>query len=489
MIAEARQDWRPAEKSRLEPFGRGMVYCALGIALLARGAVGAPGLYLVCTMLGIALALSVAVRQPSRSLKRAAATSLALALSLAAYAAFQATSFAGSPFGHPIWQSANEILGGEGNSISVQPAATASAIFPVMLPFVTFAAVLMLFRSDRAALRLIKVLAAFGVVFAAFGVLQVAVFPRSLLFFEKVYYLESLTGFLVNRNTAGTLLGVASFAVVAWFINISGDVAAAQRAGDLHGASRTRVHLIGAALVLVAVALVLTRSRGAVLAAVAAYLLIVPALLLDSGWLRAFLARFSWGLSRGGQRMLAFGAPLLVVLLVLAVFGSQLLFRASALGTDEARLCVYEATLAAFRDNWLFGTGLATFQDVFPSYRAAGCADPYIIFTRAHSFYLEGLQSLGLPFVPLVVAVYGALAAILLHGYRSRRRYRNVAILGVGAVLLVTIHSALDFSLQIPGMAVYFAAYLGATTVICLNRSDNRAQPSNRSQAQRVTSA
>jgi hypothetical protein len=45
---------------------------------------------------------------------------------------------------------------------------------------------------------------------------------------------------------------------------------------------------------------------------------------------------------------------------------------------------------------------------------------------------------------------------------------RFVPVLGVAALILATLHSMVDFSLQIPGFNVYFAALMASTVTISL---------------------
>ncbi len=137
-------------------------------------------------------------------------------------------------------------------------------------------------------------------------------------------------------------------------------------------------------------------------------------------------------------------------------------------GVDEARLCVYASTLKAIGENWRFGTGFGTFESVFPIYREAGCGSFGSIFLRAHNIYLEGALGLGAVFAPILIGGLAHVIGNLRHGIRRRRRMRLASTLGLGAVALVALHGLVDFSLQIPGMAAYFAAYLAAVTTISL---------------------
>ena len=42
--------------------------------------------------------------------------------------------------------------------------------------------------------------------------------------------------------------------------------------------------------------------------------------------------------------------------------------------------------------------------------------------------------------------------------------------MGLAALILASLHSVVDFSLQIPGLAVYFAAIMAATVTVSLGR-------------------
>jgi hypothetical protein len=53
---------------------------------------------------------------------------------------------------------------------------------------------------------------------------------------------------------------------------------------------------------------------------------------------------------------------------------------------------------------------------------------------------------------------------------------RHYVLLGLAATVLVALHAAVDFSLQIPGFAVFFAAFLSAVVTISLGRNGGEAE-------------
>ena len=124
----------------------------------------------------------------------------------------------------------------------------------------------------------------------------------------------------------------------------------------------------------------------------------------------------------------------------------------------------------AIRDNWKLGTGFGTFRDVFPMYRHAECAGIFGYWDRAHDVYLEGFLGFGILFPIVLVIGVTALVWTLVRGVRLRRSLRHIPIAGLSGLVLTLLHSAVDFSLQIPGFNVYFAAAMAAAVTVSLGR-------------------
>ena len=118
------------------------------------------------------------------------ATSIALLFSL--WTLFQSFSFEGNPLANPIWASAADIIGPIKGSISVEPTNSRVALITTLMPFAMFIAGLLLLETDSLSIRLLGfelTIALFGAVIA---LVQLKLFPTTLLFSEKKYYLEDL---------------------------------------------------------------------------------------------------------------------------------------------------------------------------------------------------------------------------------------------------------------------------------------------------------
>ena len=104
------------------------------------------------------------------------------------------------------------------------------------------------------------------------------------------------------------------------------------------------------------------------------------------------------------------------------------------------------------------GHGYGNFEAAFAQHRDERFGDRV---DMAHNTYIEHLVELG---VPATLLLY--LGPLLLFGYCvrgvfARRRDQLFPLVAVGATVLVALHALVDFSLQIPAVAVTYAALLG----------------------------
>ncbi len=376
-----------------------------------------------------------------------------------------------SPLASPIWSDVAARLGDGSAFISVAPGMTLDALPALALPFLAFLSALALFQGDDEAIWLWKALAYFGVAFAIFGLVQEIALPEQLLFLAKKYYLGSLTGTFVNRNTAGTFLGVALAANIGLAFHDLRSVRLSTLTIKLLAFELPLKSEGGRAIghslmsLVVAVALFLTQSRGAIgatfvgvtlMAAIFATrpLTIDKSLVIPARWRRAT----------------AFVAAVAIVVGVFALFGERSVYRMQEQGKNDTRWCAFASMLEPIQNNWLFGTGFGTFQDVFPMYRHYECGGIFGVWEHAHNFFLEGLLGFGALFAVVGLIGMAALLAILVRGVRARHRLRFVPVSGLAVLVLTALHGLVDFSLEIPGFNVYFAAFMAAAVTVSLGR-------------------
>lgn len=375
------------------------------------------------------------------------------------------------PFEHPIWKIVRDNVGPLEGAISVAPEQTRASLV-AFAPLLGFCLSLTLFETPLHALLMLRSLAYFSSSVALFGIVQHLLFPTQLGFSEKQFYLDSLTAFFVNRNSAGTFFGVGATLSLAFAFYYLRSIDPA-RLGDkllkpFSQANRSyQMFALFASLALLqSIALFLTQSRGAVGSTFIAMILFIIVMAQE---------RLTRGrtvtLSAPVARLARLGGLVFLVVGVFLLFAGQASYRQETQGVDYSRLCVFKSILAAIRDNWAVGVGFGNFQNVFPAYRDSDCAGVQGVWNAAHNSYLEGTLGLGILFPVIVAAGLIMLAKTFLFGMKVRHHIRFVPIMGLSVLLLVCLHAMVDFSMQIPGVSLFVGTILACSSVLSLERA------------------
>lgn len=132
------------------------------------------------------------------------------------------------------------------------------------------------------------------------------------------------------------------------------------------------------------------------------------------------------------------------------------------------RLSVYQLCLNAISDNPVLGYGLGSFHAVYRLYNET---IPWS-FNHAHSDILESLVDLGIPVGLILWTAVLLLLSGIIRGLFKRRRHGMFPAIGIAASVVVITHSAMDFSLQIPGVVMPFAMIMGLALAQCWGSSD-----------------
>jgi O-antigen ligase len=413
---------------------------------------------------GLVFAATLAIPIRNLELLTIYRTALFVTVSISAYLFFQSIQLPQNIFSNPIWETVHDLLNIRTGAISVDPAGTIATIPVVVHPFLIFMAALVLLQSDETALSFWRQLAVTGAAIAALGLIQYFLFPSSLLLGEKRHYLDSVTGTFVNRNSAATLFGIATLLIASILIRLVQHLYLQREHSHVAPQvgirdSKTTLTLYGGIFLVTILALFLTGSRGGLIST------FVP-LMLIAVWFALSLASST---TPARARIGFAGASAAVLVLAFAIFGARSVFRLVRSGIDDDRWCVYRSTISAIADNPWFGTGFGTFQHVFPVYRTPECGIGGV-WDRAHNSFLEGYLGMGVAFAVFAVFVLFYLSHLFLIGYRTRWRFQIIPLTGMAILLLIVLHSLVDFSLQIPGVAAYVAAALGAAVSVSVAR-------------------
>lgn len=375
-------------------------------------------------------------------------------LAMLLWAFFQTFSIAPENLWHPLWGSAGDALGRKlAGAISVNPEESLIGI----MRLITYAGVFWLFvqlgRERSFADRTVRVLAYAGLAYALYGLSMHMLGIERILWLEKWAYLGSVTSTFVNRNSYATYAALSLLCAGALFFDEIRDVlamsASVKRKAKLFTAilaSRGMTPLIAAAII--AMALLQTGSRAGTLSAFAGIVVFMVG--------AAYAKLLRWR-QAALLVVLLCGAGLLLV----GVSGRGVVERLDVLDADEsARRAIYDLALRAIDGAPLLGTGLGTFPEIFTIYRTE-TFDTFRTISEAHNSYLENALELGVPATVLLVAALAAIAEANIVALRRRRRGRLFPVLGLAALATVAVHATVDFSLEIPAVAVTYAALAG----------------------------
>jgi O-antigen ligase len=440
------------------------------IVLLTDGGVYPGSLSIAVVLMASSLAIAAATVRLQAAALPVFAGALGLWLVITAWTVVQILPFPQGLFANNAWT----YLAAQGiespESISVTPGDSLYALLPISLAFMTFLAALLLFRSDRQAETALKVVAIGGTALALFAIIQFKIFPDTLMFSAKLDYLTSLTAPFVNRNTAATFYGLVLIAlVVCLTLEISRTHAPRPRGNQPFDPR----WIFGAMTIVVVLALALTTSRGGIGAAVIAVggLSAIPLLWLQKNTgARPVMRRVD---TRRKPRILVALGAIGFVLAAVLLFGRTLL-RANIVGGDDGRFCVYPGVVNAIEDNWTVGVGPGAFQHVFPAYLDPQCGMTSV-WIRAHNGYLDMALAYGVPFTVAVLALaLGIVLNAFGTGLKFRKSRKPVSWGGFALLILVLIHSSVDFSMQIPGFAMSFMFLLAIMMTVSINPAGKR---------------
>jgi O-antigen ligase len=383
---------------------------------------------------------------------------LVLALLVLAWACVQTLPIVPASWAHPLWPMASDILGRHiPNVISMNPWRTEAEILKlssyVMACWLAFS----MARRSETASHLLNAAIAIGAFYALYAFVFVAIGAVQTDVFYAVPFQNALvSGPFMLHNSFATFCGLATMAAIAKLFALGSESIVSKR--GFRQLVSTIIQFVFGRGVFIVIATLLCFAGVVASASRAGFAATMCGMLA--------LALTSLLVTRRGSTRLWTGAGALaaiVPLLFLVAFGGDTLgARLSELANagvaDEVRLALWAAANRMIADAPWFGLGLGTFQDAYLLY--ASQVFPYVM-DKAHCDYLEFAAGLGLP---AAIAWWGAmvwLVFLCLRGIRIRRRNRLYPMIAVGASVLVAVHSSVDFSLQLPAVALMYATLLG----------------------------
>lgn len=358
--------------------------------------------------------------------------------------------------GNPIWKEIAPALGGvvgREAAVAVDPtAARRGLIWLATLAIVFFLAVQLGSDREKAQSLFLGLLVAGGG-YALYGLAMTIGGIDYILWMPKTAYLDFVTSTFVNRNHFATYAGLVM--IVGLGLTARAFRREARRFPDgrhkrwvVMSSLVERHWLILLAVTVSALALGATQSRGGLFATA-----------LGLGALGFLLGQVHAGdfNDRRVWRVIFVGLAMLIFVFA----GSEAMQRFGSTSLESTnRDEIYAMMVRAIAASPQVGYGLGSFPGVAGLFRDTDLEGVFV-FDYGHNIYLELTMDLGVAGAALYFAVVAAIAAMCWAGAFHRRRDAVYPVIGVAATVVAVIHSLVDFSLQIPGVAVTYAAIVG----------------------------
>lgn len=355
---------------------------------------------------------------------------------------------------HPLWSMMRDALQLQAYGyISLTPDKTLTALMRLLTYGLVFFLSYQLCRDRENARSLIKWIAITGVLHALYGLIIQWEGFQTVWWLEKTSSLSSVTGTFINKNTFATFAGLTLICGAGLLID---DILRQVRkmAGQLMGRDAFVEYLVVHSwrpilgLMLIITALTASHSRGGIISTGLALIVLIGI--------------FGYRSKLSNNIMLAAIAGVVAVTLFAYSISDTILLKGMEYISESAeiRMEAYEKTLVAIESNPWVGFGYGGFEEGFRLYRGEDISE---IYHKAHNSYLEILFGLGLPATFSLLASIAGVMLMAMSGIRRRQRDWVYPAIGFAVTVLVAAHAMVDFSLQIPAVAITYAAIMGVS--------------------------
>lgn len=334
-------------------------------------------------------------------------------------------------------QSIPKMDSGRRAGLSMDVEATRRALMVLVCLFVVFVISANFFKTRKQLRALARFLIIYGLMMSVFAIIQ------DLTWNGRFYWLRltsgaSAFGPFANRNHFAGYIGMLVPIPVALVI--------------ARGVRRDERLFYGFAAAFMGIAVVISLSRGGMISLAAGMIFLAL----------VSLQRKSKNQLRGAEpslvliRMSAVAAVAFAILAGAVWLGAEdVVNRASeTLSQDTSRTLVWKDTWAMIQDNPLMGTGLGTFETVYPIYSQT---DGLSVVDYAHNDYLQVVAEGGVAGGLVTLWFLLLVSRALVRSMKSNDPLLAGLAVGCGGgIISILVHSIFDFNLQIPSNALLF---------------------------------
>ena len=314
-------------------------------------------------------------------------------------------------------------------NLSLNPYATINEAARLAVYLMLFLVALLAMKPGEGTEQAVRALVVFGFALAVFALIQKATGTNAIYWFRVPAHSDYHVGPFVSRNHyAGFIEMIIPFGL----------------AFGIMASERAKKALWFFFSVIMAVSLFFSLSRGGMTSFVSG--------LFAFGLVMAGIS----GKARRLVPLIFFAVAVICYLLFLGL--GPLIDRFEQSGvTDMARFSTWEAAVGIFTDFPVFGSGLGTFQYIYPRYQPLTTPG---FWDHAHNDYIELLVETG---ITGIAAAAFFLYLVIRNILTSTGRNLHPALRSAfcASIVSLAVHSTMDFNLHIPSNAMLFFVVLG----------------------------
>lgn len=360
------------------------------------------------------------------------------------------------PFGYIADPNTGLVIG---RTISIEPFATLSTAVHILALCAFMGAVLIYTDRESRIRKLVTLITVFGFIYAFFAIIQSVLSPNKIYgIYEPAFAVPF--GSFVNRHNFAAIIEMTIALPLALIFTGAVD--------------KDKRLLYWVAVALMATALLLSGSRGGLVALLAGLVFLAILTIRQVGRSHAFLS-------------VALAAALVLIALAGAVFvggdTSLTRFSESAAGDDisASRTYIWGTSLKIISEHLPLGAGLGAFPQAYTRFDTSGGAQRV---EQAHNDYLQVLADAG-----VIGVVLGAIFVFMLfrEGMRNvkgqNKFRRGVAVGAFTGCFTILVHSLFDFVLHITAVSVMFLTLLALLVASGRRIDDDAIEDEDRSRS------
>jgi O-antigen ligase len=356
----------------------------------------------------------------------------------------------GAPLGHPMWSYVQPLAPKVGATQYLDPVGTRGQQVKLAGFAALFLAGAALGARREGVDHFVRYLSWGGMAYCLWAGVSWITSPASVFGVARPYGAERMAASFLSSNSAGTLFACLTM------LGLMGVLRPFMR--ERRKGERARIAEFGSAwpqlllALLAGTSLLLTASRGGLLALVAGVLLAIALL----AWMKTSRQSLTGGLVAVVCLALCIGAVLFVV------GGQHAAARlAETNPLDNDRLQMFAAYWTTFKAAPWFGYGLGAFSSFNAISMTRQNAVDLSILGAAHNVYLQWLLQMGVTGAACMFAAVGLIVAATIRGVARRSTQQAIGVACIAMVAVFAVHGLVDYALEVPSLAALFSVVLG----------------------------